>query len=258
MLRYAFLIAAVPALGCVSTNSFINRGDSIARMHSATTPEMDAEIAKAQAARPQVKFPCRVAIHFQQPAGCWRWTPADKASFEYMGEKLKQCGIATEVFALSQLTLPGDKSPDLAQLRVAAARHGADLICVIQGNADTQTTKNLAAVANLTIVGGFIIPGSTCDARFTVTGSVVDVANGYLYAAVDSEEETTILRPTFTLEEAVAVEKAKRRALERFHPIWFKRLVTLKETFGNPPSLVIDPTAGPALVTPLVAADKSK
>jgi hypothetical protein len=220
--------------GCFAGNRFLNRTDGIARMQAPAAPEVDAEIAKVQALRPQASFPCRIAVHLAPSTGSWRWTPADKAILDDVGRQLKAQGVATDVFAMSAMTIPsGDKGVDFHGLRVAAAKHGADLLLVIQGSGQSNTTKNALWPSTLTVLGGFVVPGTTCDATFTVAASAIDVRNGFLYAGVDAEEEATIHRPSFTLEESVAVEKAKKKALDQYGTALVERLVAMKEAFGR-------------------------
>lgn len=235
-MRLLMLALILSSTGCFAGSRFLNRGDGIARMQAPSAPEVDAEIAKVESLKPQASFPCRIAVHLAPANGSWRWTPADKALLDDVGRRLKASGVATDVFTMSQMTIPSsDKGLDFGALRVAAAKHGADLLLIIQGSGQSNTTKNVMWPANLTVLGGFVVPGSTCDATFTVAASVIDVRNGFLYAGVDAEEEATIHRPSFTLEECVAIEKAKKKAIDQYGSALVERLVAMKDAFGVKP-----------------------
>jgi hypothetical protein len=209
--------------GCASG---FDRGAMKARMQNEAPPTTDEDIQQVQALKPQLTFPCRIAVYLKPGQGNWRWTPKDKAVMESWGKALVKDGIASDVFLMSDMFVPEGCS--LKQLRVAAARHGADALFVIQGTAQSDSWLNPAAVLNLTVVGGFLVPGSCEDALFLMQGGLVDVGNGFLYAAVESEGEGKTLRPTFVSDERGAVEKAKRRAVEQFGPELLRRLHHLR------------------------------
>jgi hypothetical protein len=138
---------------------------------------------------------------------------------------LKNEGIASDVMLMSDLFVPDSHLKDL---RVAAARHGADALFVIKGASQRDSYMNPAAVMNLTVVGGFLVPGSHCDALFVMQGGLVDVGNGFIYASVESEGQGKIVRPTFIIEDKDAVEKAKQQALLNFGPELLKRMRHLR------------------------------
>jgi hypothetical protein len=122
-----------------------------------------------------------------------------------------------------------------------AARYGADALLVIQGVQQTDSYLNPAAVFNLTVVGGFIVPASHRDTLFLVEGVLVDVGNGCLYASVESEGEGRIVRPTFIVEDKEAVSRAKKKALETFGPelVGHMRSLHAGLTAANPLSLTV-------------------
>ena len=91
------------------------------------------------------------------------------------------------------------------ELRLAAAKCGADVLFVIHGAAQTDSYKNAAAVFNLTVVGGYIVPGSHRDSLFMMEGCLLDVDNGYIYTGVQTEGVGKIIRPTFVIEDKDAV-----------------------------------------------------
>src|SRR5207247_8997896 len=104
------------------------------------------------------------------------------------------------------------KSPTLMALSVAAAKHGANALLVIQGDCEVDSYKNPAAILNLTIVGGYIVPASHRDALIVLQGALVDVGNGFLYTSIDAEGEGKTVLPTFIVEELPAGERARLQA----------------------------------------------
>jgi hypothetical protein len=59
-------------------------------------------------------------------------------------------------------------------------------------------------------------------------GGLVDVNNGFLYAAMEAEGEGSTLAPTFLIEEKDAIDKARQAALKAFGPELLLRLRNLR------------------------------
>jgi rhombotail lipoprotein len=203
-----------------------DRGALIERMHRESVCEVqDKEIQEVRALKPQLTFPCRIAVYLKPPSGSdWRWTSQDKEMLMSAAQVLQNEGIASNIILMGGLHA---KDGDLKHLRMEAARYGADAVLVIQGVQQTDSYLNPAAVFNLTIVGGFVIPASHRDSLFLVEAVLVDVGNGCLYASVESEGEGSIVRPTFIVDDKDAVSRAKRKALERLAPELVRHLRSL-------------------------------
>ena len=198
------------------------------RLNDGTLQMPDDEIVTARAARPQLRLPCRVAVYLKPgDRSDWRWTPEDKAAMEPWAATLKKEGIATEVFPLPDM-LAG--KGEMQQLRVAAAKCGADVLLVIHGAAQTDSYKNPAAVLNLTILGGYVVPGSHKDSLFMMEGCLMDVDNGYIYTGATAEGVGKIVRPTFLIEDKDAIALAKTKAIGQFGDELLRRMRALPGT----------------------------
>jgi hypothetical protein len=119
------------------------------------------------------------------------------------------------------------KDTDVKWLRLAAAKCGADVLFIIHGAAQTDSYKNAASVFDLTIVGGYLVPGSHKDSLFMMEGLLLDVDNGFIYTGVRSEGVGKIIRPTFRIEEKDAIGRAKTKAINDFCEEVVKRMRTL-------------------------------
>ena len=133
---------------------------------------------------------------------------------EAWANQLKADGIASDVFPLPEMLLGKDN--DVKSLRLAAAKCGADALFVIHGAEQTDSYKNAASVFDLTVAGGFLIPGSHRDSLFMMEGLLVDVDNGFIYTGVQAEGVGKIVRPTFVIENKDAIARAKTRAIQEF------------------------------------------
>ena len=173
------------------------------RLNDGTLQSPDAAIAETRGLKPQLRFPCRIAVYLKPGDRDWRWTPEDKAVMEQVAATLKQEGVASEMFLLPEM-LAG--KGDVKELRLAAAKCGADVLYVVHGAAQTDSYKNFAAVLNITVVGGYVVPASHKDTLFLIEGVLLDVDNGYVYGAAWGEGVGKLMRPTFVIEETKAVD----------------------------------------------------
>jgi hypothetical protein len=86
------------------------------------------------------------------------------------GDSLCKEGVASDVVFMSSMFTSSD---DLQALR-AAAKHGADALLLIKGASATESRLNPLALLNVTIIGGYVVPGrGQCDRP---EGVVEDVA----------------------------------------------------------------------------------
>jgi hypothetical protein len=215
----------------------------------------DDEVRKALELQPQLVFPCKVAMYLYEPSGRdWRWTDKDKKFILQWMDSLKRDGLVSDAFFMSGMFASGSS---MKEIRLSAAQHGADAVLVFKAGYQTDSYLNPAALLNLTILGGYIIPASHRDALFIIQGGLVDVKNGLLYATVESEGESSIMRPTFKVQDKDAVELAKKQALDNLGPELMRRLSNLRTTGGRPSIRLSQPIAGvptsaaPRLESPL-------
>lgn len=216
--------------GCVMTGGF-NRPLLEMRLHEESAKEKevtDEDIQEIQTLKPQLHFPCRIAVALKGSPGEWRWTAKDRQAMEAWAATLREEGIASDVIFMASMFMPGDSLKDL---RASAARHGADALLLIKGAAASDTSLNPLAVFNLTLLGGYIVPASTGAALFLIEGGLIDVYNGFLYASMEAEGEGSTLAPTFTIKERDAIERAKEKAVKAFGPELLLRMRNVRASF---------------------------
>ncbi|VTS02685.1 Uncharacterized protein OS=Leptonema illini DSM 21528 GN=Lepil_1997 PE=4 SV=1 [Gemmata massiliana] len=227
---------------CGCTTGF-DRAALEERLKDGSIQMPDSSIAEARGLKPQLRFPCRIAVYLQPDGHDWRWTPEDKAVMESWAETLRKEKIATDVFPLPEMLAGKSSKSDLKDLRLAAAKCGADVLLVINGAAQTDSYKNFAAVFNLTLVGGYVIPGSHKDSLFMLEGVLLDVDNSYIYTGMQAEGVGKIVRPTFVIEDKDSIALAKTKALTQFGDEVLKRMRRLA---ANPvPTPTISVPVGP-------------
>jgi hypothetical protein len=214
-----FVVAALG--GCESSQGF-DRGRMNQQLSANAPKATDEEISRVMGLRPQLDFPIRLAIYvkpreyyWHDPV--WRIEDIDAAWLE----TLKRGGLVTEVIPIVESTVTGDS---IADIRLAAARHGADAVLVLESVSDVDRYNNPLGMTYFTIVGAWLIPGTHSDALVMMSGSLWDVRNGYLYATMQTEGEASDFGPAFLLEDYKVVAKAHRAALTGLESEITKRL----------------------------------
>ena len=218
-----YLLTPVLLAGCASG---FDRVALQERLNDGTLQMPDKAIAEVRGTMPQLKLPCRVAVYLKPSnESDWRWTPDDKAAMESWAATLKAEGVASEVLPLPEMLT--SRTAELKDLRLAAARCGADVLLVVHGASQTDSYKNPAAVLNLTIAGGYLVPASHKDSLFLMEGCLFDVDNGYIYTGVQAEGVGKIVRPTFLVASKDSVAIAKTRAVTQFGEELLRRMRNL-------------------------------
>ncbi len=219
-----WLVISLGLSGCITTSGF-NRSALDARLHEEAAKVTDADIKQIQTFKGQLRFPCRIAVALRTGSGDWRWAPKDRQAMDAWATSLRQEGIASDVIFMSAMFVQGEGHKEL---RASAAKYGADALLVVKGTAVTASRLNPAALFNVTVIGGLVVPGSHRDALFLMEGGLIDVNNGFLYASMETEGQGSTLAPTFIIEEKDAIERAKQEALKGFGPELLLRLRNLR------------------------------
>ena len=239
MKRIFALFLIVTLSGCAAG---FDRGAIRQRLAHEKLEVTDKDIQKALETKPQLRFPIKLAVHLSSasfyphhryesghvgPASDWRWSVKDKEEIESWATKLKDQGIVSDIFVISDITVAGT---DTKSIRLAAAKHGADAVITVKGISQVDSYVNPLCILNILILPGWIVPASHRDALLVLQGAMLDVGNGYLYLTVESEGEAKTMGPSFSIEDEKAIEKAKQLALNDFGIHIAKRLASLKGT----------------------------
>lgn len=169
------------------------------------------DIAGAKSLRPQLPKPFRLALYLAPPEEkTWSWGSAEKEEIRDLAEFLTNRRLVSQYFFLNELTLTGSSN---GELRVSAARAGADALLVLKGRAETKSSLNPFAALYVTIIGYFLFPGTTIDAEMKMQSALIDVGNGYVYLSNDALGDGATFGPGGVVREEDAVTRAKRRAL---------------------------------------------
>jgi hypothetical protein len=243
--------------GCMGgLSNYLKKPTSI--FHDKPLPLWDGEKVSSKALKPSLPFPCRVAVYFNPPAySHWRWSAKDRTELESCGESLVVEGIASDIFVMPSMLIDGKESNrlDLREIRDAAAKQGADAVFVIGAIPNATITKNWLAMLDPTILGGYLVHGSQCDAVFGIQGGLIDVFSGYLYLSIESAARARIFGPSFLIGQKEAFEEAKSEAFTSFVRQIVPRIRGVRDSMAQAPAPMgglgpiqeIDPKTGKPL-----------
>jgi hypothetical protein len=208
--------------GCASSQGF-NRGELRQSLIPNSTIE-SAEIAAALSKKPQLPKPFRVAVHFREPNGPsrtteihqWRWKDAEKKAVYQLEKSLKSKEEISAVFPLARELLTQESSIEerIEDLRMAAAKQGADALLVVSGTSSVDQYTGKLGWTYAALITALFVPASTIDAFFLTQASLWDVRNGFLYMTAEAEETSSETAPLAWLDEKPLIEKSKDAAVK--------------------------------------------
>ena len=204
-------IATLAALsGCIGTVQTTSGADYLAR-----GPIADPAIREAAALEPDLRLPARIGIA-RLVGGRFAIAPTEEA--EMFGRFAARHRAMGEWVPLSPFldTAPADVPP-LDRLRRTAARQHLDYLLVYEIGARPGPTGDTPfALADVTLIGGAVLPTRVTRAQGIGTALFLDVRNGYPYATATAVEDLTGLARSFGTRQAEAALRARaERAVAR-------------------------------------------
>jgi hypothetical protein len=97
---------------------------------------------------------------------------------------------------------------------LAAARHGADALLVVQAACDQIRDTNGWAATYALVIPVLFAPAGELETVFHTNATMFDVRNGYLYMAAESEAENEQKRAHVWLDSDEGLEVARAKAIE--------------------------------------------
>jgi rhombotail lipoprotein len=183
----------------------------------------DADVLHAGQVRPQLPLPFRMAVVPPSMMNSHRWgvpeeLEGERKEIAAWGDRLRAEGVITDLVIIPQMLVRvGNNHPEFyRQLRVAAARLGADALLILNSVSDVDSYVNPLAVLDITIVGMFVVPGHHKDALTMVEGIMVDNRNQFVYLALSAEGTGTTCGTLVSLQERSAIQKSRVAALKNF------------------------------------------
>lgn len=219
-LRWAWLLLLLGIPACGGSMG-MDRGPLAAVAAEEPIQIDDQRIAEALAQRPQLPDRVSVGVYFRDPPdGSWRWSFEDRERVIDAAETVERVTL----FPISRSFIEGT---DLMSLRLAAARHGAHALLVIEGRSEQETSDNGWLATYPLLLPVLFAPAQELDSRFTADASMYDVRNGFLYVTAEAEGFEEQQRAHVWIDHEGGVVEARRRSIEHLHEELRERLAHL-------------------------------
>jgi hypothetical protein len=205
MRRYIFVTMLVTSLTGCNSNVQTTSGESYLSQYknvliqdsgrTATSTEIksiDQRVREAAAVEPILKFPARIGLARVSKNGLSN-VPAEEAeAWNIIREKLgAEFGEFIPINPLvAKMVAGNDRTENVIDtIRLAAARQHLDAVLVYEVFSKESKSDNILKVANLSIVGGYVMPSEHHEVEGFADALLIDVVQGYPYGTIQTTVE---------------------------------------------------------------------
>lgn len=205
-LKSVAAVAAVLAIGACETSlqttsgaDYLARYDPSYETSSETALAVDEDVRRIASIEPNLIFPARIGLA-RIERGRLTTLPAEDArvwqdQVEQLGatygEFVPVSPMIAEMVSTASSSRSSSAADIIAHIRRGAARQHFDYVLVYEVGASRQEKSNALALADLTIIGMFVLPSRTIDVEATASGLMLDVRTGYPYATLTTHADKT-------------------------------------------------------------------
>ncbi len=152
------------------------------------------QLRQVASVEPKLTFPARIGLA-RIDAGNLSYIPSDEmVAWQALHSKLgSEFGEFIPVNPLvAKMVSANLKSPDqqgfdtISVIRLGAARQHLDAVLIYESYSNTDQTNNLLSIANLTIIGGYLLPSEETTTQAYASALLIDVMQAYPYATVNA------------------------------------------------------------------------
>ncbi len=208
------LIALLPMMGCGYTTQTTSGAAFVAATDAGRQRPIDADIAKLASVEPHLVFPARIGV-VRIVNGAIDAFPADEAAL--LGDLSQRNQSLGTLFPVSPLISAlvngepkrGERSSVINDIRRTAARQHLDYVLVYEIGARSREADSPFALADVTLIGGALLP--TRNIRIAGIGQAlfVDVRNGYPYGTAQTAQDLSGLGRSFGTSRRTEALRAK-------------------------------------------------
>jgi len=211
----AFVLLVGLSVGCAGSQGF-NRPAMTEILHG--TP------ASGQDARPQLNPnstltpPLRLGVFFashdfpnRQSLRKVEWLSTDRERLLRGLTPLRDQGILADIFELMDSTV---QTGDTDAIRKTGARYGADAVLIVDAAGAIDRYNNRYVWLYPTLIGAYLAPGTESDALVIATGSLWAARSDWQAPIQTVEGASKMVGSAVFLEDRVALEGAKKQAIQ--------------------------------------------
>ncbi len=217
-ITFGIILIALPALlaACqmntqaTSGRAYLEKYDGIA---ATTGGAMEPEIRLAADVEPALKFPARIGLARIEngrmstipDVEAVAWIDLAKRLGPKFGEFVPISPLVVSLASTAGSAAPrkniyGYQGSAVARtvkdVRLGAARHHVDVVLIYEVHGRKSDQATILSVADITIVGAFLMPSRSLQATGTAQAILVDVRNGYHYGNAQASVTDTDFVPS--------------------------------------------------------------
>ncbi|NQY95911.1 MAG: hypothetical protein HRT82_02015 [Henriciella sp.] len=195
--------AMIVLVGCETSLQTSSGADYLARYDASheyghgTLSEVDEDVRRIAAIEPTLAFPARIGLA-RIENGVLTALPADEAriwqdQLEDMGGTYDEFVPVSPMIASMVSAPPTRRTSNaaavIAHIRRGAARQHLDYVLTYEVGSSREEKANALALADLTIIGMFVLPSRSIEVEASASGLMLDVRTGYPYATLTMHAE---------------------------------------------------------------------
>jgi len=155
--------------------------------------EVDGDVRRIAAIEPNILFPARIGLARIEKSRLVAIPEAEAEAWAALAAELD--GAYGELVPVSPLIAAlvnqpeprfGTRHPSetIADIRRGAARQHLDYVLAYEVSTSHSSRGSALSVADLTVIGMFVLPGRSVQVEAAASGILLDVRNGYPYATL--------------------------------------------------------------------------
>ena len=200
MHRFLLLPVLFVATACVHTTQLSSGTEYLATPGPSGVLDVDADIARIAAVEPNLLFPARIGVVRIVNGDISAPSPEEAALLADLALRHPELGAFVPISPLiaEMIAEPGDgKTPVITEIRRTAARQHLDHVLIYEIGARSHERDTPFALADVTLIGGALLPTRQFKVAGVGQAILIDVRNGYPYGTASATEDLTGLGRSF-------------------------------------------------------------
>jgi hypothetical protein len=160
--------------------------------------DVDADVRRIAAIEPNLKFPAKIGVARLGPRGTLIGMPAEELAIwgeladelgPNLGEFVPVSPMIANLVAAPRAERENPSAHAIGNIRRGAARQHIDYVLAYEVGSSGDRRANGIALADLTIIGMFVLPSRDVEVEASASGLLIDVRNGYPYATMTAHAD---------------------------------------------------------------------
>jgi hypothetical protein len=207
-MKFSFIIIfffAILLTGCETGVQTSSGREYLDRTPYEPKNDVDKEVAAIANVEPLLRFPARIGLARVDRGELTSipteeldaWAEATKELGSEFGEFVPVSRLVTAMVKEKSQNRNRYRHPDdnsnnglyeiINSIRLGAARQHLDVVLIYEVYGSGKTYLTTASIANLTIIGAYILPGRKLKSKGFASALLLDVRNGYPYGTASAE-----------------------------------------------------------------------